>query len=126
MFEKLESLKKRFEEINLRMADPEVAADRNAYQELARERSSLEEVVSAYDRYADLEAQLSDARELLSGEKDPEMTEFLPSPPSRQTARRSALEANSGRPGRVERTRPPFHTALPPAPAGPRPNACRR
>jgi peptide chain release factor 1 len=77
MFEKLESLKNRFEEINIRMADPEVAADRNAYQELAREHSSLEEVVSAYDRYNGLEVQLSDARELLTGEKDPEMAEFL-------------------------------------------------
>jgi peptide chain release factor 1 len=77
MFEKLESLKKRFEEVNERMADPAIAADRNAYQELARERSSLEELAVAYQRYTDMESQLSDARELLNGESDPEMVEFL-------------------------------------------------
>jgi peptide chain release factor 1 len=77
MFEKLESLKIRFEEINQRMADPSVAADRKAYQELVRERSSLQEVVAAYDRCTNLEAQLSDARDLLTGESDPEMVEFL-------------------------------------------------
>ncbi len=77
MFEKLESLKIRFEEINQKMADLSVVADRNAYKGLARERSSLEEVVAAYDRYTDLEAQLSDARELLIGERDTEMVEFL-------------------------------------------------
>jgi peptide chain release factor 1 len=77
MFEKLESLKNRFEEINNRMADPGVVADRKAYQELVRERSSLEQVASGYDRYKDLERQLSEAAELLSGESDPEMAEFL-------------------------------------------------
>ena len=40
MFEKLESLKQRFEQVERSMADPAVVADKNAYQELARERSS--------------------------------------------------------------------------------------
>lgn len=77
MFEKLESLKNRFEEINQRMARPEVVADRKAYQELVRERSSLEQVAAGYDRYTDLERQLSEAEELLSAESDPEMADFL-------------------------------------------------
>lgn len=77
MFEKLESLKNRFEEVNLRMADPEVVADRKAYQELVRERSSLEQAAKGYDRYTDLERQLSEAEELLSAESEPEMVEFL-------------------------------------------------
>lgn len=77
MINKLESLKKRFEEINERMADPAVVADRKAYQELVRERASLEEVANAYDRYTDLQRQLSEARALLAEEKDSEMADFV-------------------------------------------------
>ncbi len=77
MFDKLENLRARFEEINERMADPVVAGDRKAYRDLARERAQLEEVVRAYDRYVELERQLVDAREMLEGEKDREMADFL-------------------------------------------------
>jgi peptide chain release factor 1 len=77
MFERLELLKQRFDELNSRMADPQVMNDQKAYRELVRERSSLEEVVSEYDRYVELERQQADTRELLSEEKDPEMAEFL-------------------------------------------------
>jgi len=77
MFEKLESLKKRFDEINREMADPSVAADVKAYQALVRERSSLEELVTTYERYTDAEGQLSEARALTEGENDQEMVEYL-------------------------------------------------
>ncbi len=77
MFDRLDSLKKRFEEVNETMADPAVASDRNAYQALVRERANLEEVVHAYDRYLDLKRQLEDARGLLGEEKDPEMADFV-------------------------------------------------
>jgi peptide chain release factor 1 len=77
MFERLELLKQRFDELNNKMADPQVMSDQKTYRELVRERSSLEEVVSQYDRYVELERQQADARELLAEEKDPEMAEFL-------------------------------------------------
>jgi len=77
MFEKLESIKKRFDEVNLEMADPVVAADVKAYQTLVRERFALEELATTYERYTNVEEQLSDARELMTGEKDPEMAEYL-------------------------------------------------
>jgi len=77
MLERLGLLKQRFDELNSMMADPQVMDDQKAYRELVRERSSLEEVVTQYDRYLELERQQADARELLAGEKDPEMAEFL-------------------------------------------------
>lgn len=77
MFDRLESLRHRFEKIEETMADPAVVSDRKAYQELVRERSSLEGVVAAYDRYLLLKGQLCEARELLEGEEDREMEEFL-------------------------------------------------
>ena len=77
MFEKLESVKKRFDEVNREMADPSVAADVKSYQTLVRERSSLEELATTYERYTNVEEQLSDARELMAGEEDPEMADYL-------------------------------------------------
>ncbi|HEY5532686.1 MAG TPA: peptide chain release factor 1 [Candidatus Anoxymicrobiaceae bacterium] len=77
MFEKLDSLKRRFDEITEKMAEPSVVADRKAYQELVRERVALDEVVSAYNHYLDLQRQLEEARALLSEEQDREMAEFV-------------------------------------------------
>ncbi|MHB8896526.1 MAG: peptide chain release factor 1 [Candidatus Geothermincolia bacterium] len=77
MFERLELLKQRFDELNTRMADPEVMGDNKVYRDLVRERSSLEDVMTAYDRYLALEQQLSEARDLLGEEEDPEMADFV-------------------------------------------------
>lgn len=77
MFDRLELQRQRFDELNRKLAEPGATSDQKAYLELVRERSSLEEVVSAYDRYLQLEAQRADALEMLTQEKDPEMAEFL-------------------------------------------------
>lgn len=79
MFERLEAIKKRFDEINQEMTDPASLSDMKAYQELVRERSSLEEVAGAYQKYLNLTEQLNEARELLEHEQDNEMAEFLKS-----------------------------------------------
>jgi peptide chain release factor 1 len=77
MFERLELLKKRFDELNTSLADPEVMSDNKAYRELVRERSSIEEAALAYERYLGLARQLEDAQAMLAEEKDPEMAEFV-------------------------------------------------
>lgn len=77
MFERLELLKQRFDELNTRLADPEVIGDSKAYRDLVRERSSLEDVMTAYERYLALDQQLSEARDLLTQETDPEMVDFV-------------------------------------------------
>jgi peptide chain release factor 1 len=77
MFEKLDALKNRFEEIDRLMAEPDVVSDVKAYNVLVRERSTLEEVVRTYDRYREIDAQLAEASELAREEHDPEMEEFL-------------------------------------------------
>ena len=59
--EKLNKVKRRFEEIESVMADPEVANDPDRMRELGKEHSRLEEVVEAIDRYERL---LSEQREL--------------------------------------------------------------
>jgi len=77
MYERLELLKQRFDEINVKLADPEVIGDMRAYRELVRERSSMEDAVAAYGRYLALRGQLEEAREMLGGESDPEMADLV-------------------------------------------------
>ena len=67
-FEKLEKIKRRFEEIESLMADPEVATDPSRMQELGQEHSRLEEVVAAIDRYEALLQERDDLRELVQTE----------------------------------------------------------
>jgi len=96
MFEKLDAIKKRFEEINERLADHEVIADLKAYQALVRERLSLKDVASTYGRYREVEKQLEDARELVREEHEKEMADFLKSEVESLEAEIASLEEQLG------------------------------
>lgn len=68
---KLEQIAERFEEITALLADPEIQADQHRFRDLGREYSQLEPVVATFRRYAEAEADITSAQELLD---DPEMT----------------------------------------------------
>ena len=72
MFEKLESLKARYEELTEAMAQPEVTADYARLQDIMKERAGLEETVAKYGEYLELRRHLEEARELMN---DPDMAE---------------------------------------------------
>ena len=74
--EQLSRVEERFEELDQLMADPNVLSDYARVQELAQERSSLEELVGAFRTYQDLQNQLDDNRELLAENDDPELAEL--------------------------------------------------
>lgn len=76
LHEQLKKIERHFEEINQQMADPEVLADYERMNELAQERSGLEEIVGVYRRFEDVRRQLADSRELLDESEDPEMIEL--------------------------------------------------
>ena len=74
--EQLSRVEERYGELDRLMADPDVLADYVRVQELAQERSGLEELVGAFRRYQDLQQQLADSRELLEESDDPELAEL--------------------------------------------------
>ncbi len=86
MFEKLEALKRRIEEIDGLLGDPGVIADNKRYVRLVKERASIEEIVSLYDRFRMLSDQLAEAEQMLRSERDPEMIGFLEDEASRLRA----------------------------------------
>jgi peptide chain release factor 1 len=73
MFDRLAELERRFDELTNQMGDPAIATDPSRLMTIGSERSELEEVVDAYRNLRDLEAQIREAQDLISGESDPEM-----------------------------------------------------
>ena len=70
MFDRLEALRHRFEELEETMALPEVATDPSRVQALAKERSSIELLVGIYNEYRSVAQQAEDARALLHESSD--------------------------------------------------------
>ncbi|GIL86243.1 hypothetical protein Vretifemale_14623 [Volvox reticuliferus] len=78
MVEKLRAAEATFKELQMKMADPEVAANSIEFQKVAKAAADLEETVTTYRAYQDTGKQLSDAQAYLKNEvgDDPEMAEF--------------------------------------------------
>jgi len=77
VIDRLESIARRYREIEQEMARPEVATDHEKLTKLAREQRTLREIVVAYDAYRKARAEMDSAREMLRHEKDPEMQEYM-------------------------------------------------
>jgi peptide chain release factor 1 len=73
MLERLESIERRYEELNELMARPEIALDFEKLQNLARERANLEEVVTMYREYKATVKSLEDTHAMLSQKLDEDM-----------------------------------------------------
>ena len=73
MFDKLEKVKERYNEIAGLLSDPNVINDQKNFRELSKEYSDLEEIVNAYDEYNRIKNNLDSGKELLYETNDPEM-----------------------------------------------------
>jgi peptide chain release factor 1 len=75
MFEKLEDVEDRFQEVEGLLAQPDILADQGRYRDLSREHAELNEVVTLFRAYRELEQEMEDLREL-SRDKDPDVREM--------------------------------------------------
>ena len=77
MFENLSVFEQRCQDIDERICDPVVIADRKQYAELQRERKNLMPIVEKYREYTETQAQLDEAKSLLQeGGLDRELREL--------------------------------------------------
>jgi len=74
MLERLESIEKRYEELNNLMAQPEMAVDFKKLQNLAKERANLGEIVTRYREYKATMKSLEDTQAMLNDSLDEEMS----------------------------------------------------
>lgn len=73
MFDKLESVVARFQEVEARLADPQLAEVPGEFRKLSQEHAQLQELVAEYRHFKKLKADIASSRELLGG-KDAEMS----------------------------------------------------
>ncbi len=76
MFEKLQYLVNRHEEVQTLLADPDVMKDQARYRNLTQEYSHLSEIVEEFSRYQSLSAQLEETLVILEEETDSELKEL--------------------------------------------------
>ena len=77
MFDKLEDLLVRFEEVLNELGEPGVTDNQERFQKLMKEQSELQPIVDAYKEYKDNKETIQDSLSMLEEEKDEEMREML-------------------------------------------------
>ncbi len=77
MFDKLEDLLIRFEEVLNELNEPTVANNQARFQKLMKEQSDLQPIVDAYKEYKDCKQTAEDSVTMLEEESDEEMRELL-------------------------------------------------
>ena len=77
MFDKLEDLLRRYEEIMNELSEPGVANDQKRFKALMKEQSDLTPLIEAYKEYKKCNETIEDSLSLLDGESDEEMRQML-------------------------------------------------
>ena len=77
MFDKLEDLLVRFEEVLNELGEPGVTANPERFQKLMKEQSDLQPIVDTYKAYKKSKETIQDSLSMLEEEKDEDMREML-------------------------------------------------
>ncbi len=77
MFDRLEDLVRRFEEITGELSEPSVINDQNHFRKLMKEQADLQPLVDAYREYKKCQETAADSVSMLEEESDEEMRELL-------------------------------------------------
>ena len=76
MFDKLEDILIRYEEIMNQLSEPDVANDTNRFRKLMKEQSDLAPIVEAYKEYKQAKQNIEDSLAMLDEESDEELREL--------------------------------------------------
>ncbi|PTX62497.1 peptide chain release factor 1 (bRF-1) [Melghirimyces profundicolus] len=92
MLDRLESIVKRYEELNRLLSDPEVIQDAQLLRKYSKEQADLNPKYQAYTEYKEVSSQYTDAQAMLKEESDPEMIEMVRAELEELSDRKAALE----------------------------------
>jgi peptide chain release factor 1 len=76
MFERLNQIEAKYEELTKALASPEVIADSSRYQKTAKAHSDLAEVVEKYRECKDLQRGIEESKAIINEEADAELREY--------------------------------------------------
>ncbi len=77
IFEKVEQIEKKYQELGVALSDPTVIQDYEKFRDLSKQRKTMEETVEIYYKYKDAMSTIKDSKDMLHVEKDASMREFL-------------------------------------------------
>lgn len=92
MFDRLEKIKERYDQVTDLLSDPAVISDQETYRVLSKEHSDLCEIVEAYGRYKRLEKDIEGNKEIAQTAGDAELRELAQAELQELEAKRKALE----------------------------------
>ena len=75
MFQKLEDVEKRFDELTQKISDPEIIANQSEWQKLMKEHAEISEIVEKYREYKKVKENLEEAKEMLNDKELKELAE---------------------------------------------------
>jgi peptide chain release factor 1 len=93
MFERLDQIEARYEELTQALASPEVIGDSAKYQTTAKAHSEISAVVEKYREFKDLRKGIAESKAVLADEKDPEMRTYAQEELNQLEARVGKVEA---------------------------------
>ena len=76
MYERLDQIEARYEELTQALASPELIGDSSKYQKTAKAHSEIAPMVEKYREYKDLQRGITESKTVLADEKDPEMRAY--------------------------------------------------
>jgi len=93
MFERLNQIEARYEELTQALASPDIMSDSAKFQKTAKAHSEISPMVERYREYKDLKKGIGESRAMLAEEKDPEMRAYAQEELDKLEARVAAVEA---------------------------------
>jgi peptide chain release factor 1 len=92
LFEKLDQIESRYDEMTQEISSSEVLADSARYQKLAKTHAELGEIVAKYREWKEIEKGIADAKNLLAEADDPAMKQMAHEEQHTLEARREIVE----------------------------------
>jgi len=94
VFERLDQIEARYEELTQALSSPEIVTDSAKYQKTAKAHSEIAPVVEKYREYKDLTRGIVESKALLAEEKDPDMRAYAQEELTQLEARVAQVEAD--------------------------------
>lgn len=76
IFDRLEGVKMRYEEVSVLITEPDILSDMKRYIKLNKEYKELQPIIQKYAEYRNILSNLQNAKDILAKEKDEEMREM--------------------------------------------------
>ena len=94
MFERLDQIEARYEELTQALASPEIIGDSAKYQKTAKAHSEIVDIVEKYREFKDLKKGIAESKAVLADEKDLEMRAYAQEELDRLENRVALVEAD--------------------------------